>query len=371
MQGNEACLYAAIDVGARFYAGYPITPSSEIAELAAKYLPKVDGIYLQMEDEIGSMAAIIGASAAGKKAFTATSGPGFSLMQENLGLAAYAEMPCVLINVQRNGPSTGLATRPGQGDVMQARWGTHGDHPIIALNPASVQECYDLTVQAFNLSEKYRTPVILLSDEIVGHMREVLTIPDLGKVPTVNRKIPTDPVESYKLFEPEIDGIPAIPPYGTEYIVHLNSSCHDESGYSHSAPKTADRLVRRLHRKIEANREEIIQTEWFGPAQAELTLIAYGGVSRSAMQVVADSQRLGPSVNLLRLVTLWPFPDQPVQDALSKAKAVLVPELNLGQVVREVERLNTFGTPVYSLGRVDGETIMPSQIREKIEEVWS
>lgn len=369
MQGNEACFYAAIDAGATFFAGYPITPSSEIAELASRHLPSVGGVYLQMEDEIGSMAAIIGASASGAKSFTATSGPGFSLMQENIGMAVYGEVPCVVIHVQRNGPSTGLATRPGQGDVMQARWGTHGDHPIIALSPASVQECYDLTLRAFNLSERYRIPVILLGDEIVGHMRESLVIPDILDVERINRKLPSVEPKGYRPFATEEDDIPAIPPFGTEYIVHISSSCHDESGYSHSAPQTADKLVRRLHRKIDRHKEDIVQVEWFGPEKADITLIAFGAVSRTAKQVVVMANTKGLRVNLLRLITLWPFPDEQVVSALNNAKAVIVPELNLGQVVSEVLRANVSGTQVYSVNRVDGEIIIPSQIMAKIEEV--
>lgn len=369
MQGNEACVYGAIDAGAKFYGGYPITPSSEIAELSAELLPQVDGVFLQMEDEIGSIATIIGASAAGKKSYTATSGPGFSLMQENLGMAIYSEVPIVLINIQRNGPSTALATRPAQGDVMQARWGTHGDHPIIALCPASVQECYDLTIRAFNLSEKYRIPVIVLGDEVIGHMRESLTIPELDKLEIINRKMPTAPVEGFKPYTTGEDDIPAIPPYGTEHIVHISSSCHDESGYSHNAPQTADNLVRRLHRKIENNKADIVQVELFGPHNAEVTLIAYGVVSRSAKQAVIDANKEGLSVNLLRLITQWPFADEQVIEVLKKAKAVIVPELNLGQVVLEVERLNSFNTPVFPFSRIDGEIILPSQIVERIKEV--
>lgn len=369
MQGNEACVRAALDAGARFYGGYPITPSSEIAELSAKFLPQAGGIYLQMEDEIGSIAAIIGASAAGMKSFTATSGPGFSLMQENLGMAVYAEVPVVLINVMRNGPSTGLATRPAQGDVMQARWGTHGDHPMIALSPASVQESYDLTIRAFNLAEKYRTPVILLSDEIIGHMRESLKIPEEDQLEIINRKLPVVPANEYQPYQTDTSEIPAIPPYGTDYIVHISSSCHNESGYSHSAPQTADKLVRRLHRKIEQDKEKISEVERFGPEKADLTIIAYGAVSRSAKQAVVNAQRKGLSVNLLRLITLWPFADEQVKDALQKAKAILVPELNLGQVIQEVHRLNTYGTPVIPLSRIDGEILMPAQILEKLQEV--
>ncbi|MBP1759534.1 MAG: 2-oxoglutarate ferredoxin oxidoreductase, alpha subunit [Firmicutes bacterium] len=371
MQGNEACVYGAIDAGAKFYGGYPITPSSEIAELSAELLPQVGGVYLQMEDEIGSIATVIGASAAGKKSYTATSGPGFSLMQENLGMAIYSEVPIVLINIQRNGPSTALATRPAQGDVMQARWGTHGDHPIIALCPASVQECYDLTVRAFNLAEKYRIPVIVLGDEVIGHMRESLRIPEPDELEIINRKMPNTPAEGFKPYTTGEDDIPSIPPYGTEHIVHISSSCHDESGYSHNAPQTADNLVRRLHRKIEKNKADIVQIEWFGPDDADVTLIAYGVVSRAAKQAVIDAQKEGLSVNLLRLITQWPFADEQVREALKKAKVVIVPELNLGQMVLEVERLNSFKTPVYPLSRIDGEIILPSQIIDKIQEVQS
>jgi len=369
MQGNEACVFGAIDAGARFYAGYPITPSSEIAELCAKFLPQVGGVFLQMEDELGSMAAVIGASTAGTKAFTATSGPGFTLMQENLGMAIYTEVPCVLVNIQRNGPSTGLATRPAQGDVMQARWGTHGDHPIIVLSPSSVQEFYDLTLRAFNLSEKYSIPVILLSDEVIGHMREDLVIPELEDLVIVNRKLPNKPIKEYRAYQTENDDIPRIAPFGSEYIVHISSSCHDETGFTHSKPQTADQLVRRLHRKIERNQEDIIQVEWFGPRKADVCIIAYGAVSRTAKQVVVDAQEKGLSVNLLRLITHWPFPDEQVKEALSQAKVIIVPEMNLGQVAQEILRLNSLQTPIYSITRIDGEIIMPSEIMSKIEEV--
>ncbi len=369
MQGNEACVFAAIDAGARFYAGYPITPSSEIAELCAEFLPQVKGVFLQMEDELGSMAAVIGASAAGTKSFTATSGPGFSLMQENLGMAIYTEVPCVVVNVQRNGPSTALATRPGQGDVMQTRWGTHGDHPIIVLSPSSVQEYYDLTVRAFNLSEKYCTPVIILTDEVIGHMKEDLVIPQLDDLEIINRKVPTQSIEEYRPYQTGDDDIPAIAPFGSDYIVHISSSCHDETGFSNSKPQTADKLVRRLHRKIDRNIEDIVQVEWFGARNADLCIIAYGAVSRTAKQVVVDAEEKGLSVNLLRIITHWPFPDAQVKEALNQAKAVIVAEMNLGQVAQEIQRLNSSHTPIYSLTRIDGEMIIPSQIMSKIEEV--
>lgn len=370
MQGNEACVHGAIDVGAKFFAGYPITPSSEIAQLASEYLPQVEGVYLQMEDEIASMAAIAGASAAGRKAFTATSGPGFSLMQENLGFAIYGEIPCVIINVMRNGPSTGLATKPGQGDVMQARWGTHGDHPIIVLSPESVQECYDLTIRAFNLSEKYRIPVILLSDEVVGHMREKLYIPPVEEIRIVDRKLPEVEPEEYLPYQTGPDQIPAIPPFGPEYLVHISSSCHDETGYSHSAPQTADHLVRRLHQKIDQHREDIVQVEWFGPEEAATTIVAYGAVGRTAKEVVIAANNQGLSVNLLRLITLWPFPQEEIREALERSKSLIVPEMNLGQVFREIKSINDFATPIHSLGRIDGELITPQELMERLQEVY-
>lgn len=369
MQGNEAAAWAAIDAGARFYAGYPITPSSEIAEKCAELLPHFGGVYLQMEDEIASLAAVIGASLSGTKAFTATSGPGFSLMQENLGVAVYQEVPCVVINVMRVGPSTGLATRPAQGDVMQARWGTHGDHPIIVLSPESVQEMYDLTLLAFNLAERYRTPVILLSDEVVGHMREKVVIPPLEKLEIVDRKRPTGNPKEYLPYKPDADLIPPLARYGDEYILHASSTAHDDTGYSNFKPAVADALIRRLHAKIYANRGAICRTELFGPKDAAVSIIAYGAVARTAKQAVFEANQMGLSVNLLRPITLWPFPEEEVKQTLQKARAVLVPEMNLGQVILEVERLNKTNTPIHQLSRTDGELITPEEILAKLGEV--
>jgi 2-oxoglutarate ferredoxin oxidoreductase subunit alpha len=369
MQGNEAAAWAAIDAGARFYAGYPITPSSEIAEKCAELLPLFGGIYLQMEDEIASMAAVIGASLSGVKAFTATSGPGFSLMQENLGVAIYQEVPCVVINVMRVGPSTGLATRPAQGDVMQARWGTHGDHAIIALSPESVQEMYDLTVLAFNLAERYRTPVILLSDEIIAHMREKLIIPPLDALSIENRKRPRGEPKDYLPYKPEADLIPPMASYGGPYLVHASSTAHDYTGYSNFKPEVAQELVRRLHRKIDVNRPQICRTELFGPPEARTTLIAYGAVARAAKQAVVEANQSGGSANLLRLITLWPFPEEEVRRALARARAVVVPEMNLGQIILEVERVNRANTPVHHLSRTDGEPITPEEILTCLAEV--
>lgn len=369
LQGNEASLWGALDAGARFFAGYPITPSSEIAELACRELPVLNGIYLQMEDEIASIAAITGASLSGKKSFTATSGPGFSLMQENLGVAIYEEVPCVIVHVQRVGPSTGMATRPAQGDVMQTRWGTHGDHPVIALCPSSVQEMYELTVRAFNLSEKYRTPVIVLSDEIVAHLREKITLPEPEEIEIINRKTPQGPPEGFLPYAPDADGIPPMGKYGDPHIVHASSTSHDYSGYSNFTPEVADALIRRIHRKIYDNLNDIITCEKFGPEEADITLIAYGATARTAKQAVIDAGKKGLKVNLLRLITIWPFADEQVAKVLEKAKNVIVPEMNLGQIVLEVERANKSNTPVHLLSRVDGELITPEQILARIQEV--
>jgi len=339
LQGNEACAWGAIDAGARFFAGYPITPSSEIAELCARELPNYGGVYIQMEDEIGSIAAVIGASLSGKKSFTATSGPGFSLMQENLGVGIYQEVPCVIVNVQRVGPATGIATRPAQADVMQARWGTHGDHAIIALCPASVQEMYDLTVRAFNLAEKYRTPVILLN--------------------------PKD----YLPYKPDADGIPPMAAYGDEHIVHASSSCHDETGCSNFKPATSHKLLTRLRDKIYKNKKDIIEVELFGPEDADITIISFGATSRVSKHVVVKAEEEGIKANLLRLITMWPFPDEEVQAALAQAKAAVVAEMNQGQVLGEVQRVNRSNTPVYHVSRTDGEPITPEEILAKLREV--
>lgn len=369
LQGNEACAWGAIDAGARFFGGYPITPSSEIAEICARELPGYGGVYMQMEDEIASMAAITGASLSGLKTFTATSGPGFSLMQENLGVALYQEVPCVIVQVQRVGPSTGLATRPAQADVMQARWGTHGDHSIIALCPASVREMYELTVRAFNLAEKYRTPVILLSDEVIGHLRENISLPEPGTLDIINRKRPTGNPEAYLPYAPDEDGIPPMSFYGSEYLVHASSSCHDETGCSNSKPATNNKLLTRLRDKVYNSQEDIVQVEYFGPADAAISIIAFGATSRVCKEAIAKAEQEGIKVNLLRLITMWPFADEHVQKVLCKAKNVIVPELNQGQVIGEVRRVNQTNTPVYQLSRTDGELFDTAQILNAIREV--
>jgi 2-oxoglutarate ferredoxin oxidoreductase subunit alpha len=370
LEGNEACAWGAIDAGMRFYAGYPITPSSEIAEHCARELPRYGGVYMQMEDEIGSIAAIIGASLSGKKSLTATSGPGFSLMQENLGVGIYQEVPCVIVNVQRMGPATGMATRPAQSDVMQARWGTHGDHVIIALSPNSVKEMYYLTVRAFNLSEKYRTPVILLADQVIGHLSENMELPGPEKLELINRKRPAEGQGvDFLPYLPDGDGIPPMAAYGDRNIVHASSTTHDATGRSNFSPEVNMKLLARLRDKIMNNTDDIIAVERFGPAEAEVTLISFGAASRVCKHLVEKQSGKSPRVNLLRLITIWPFADEAVQAALAGAKAAIVAEMNQGQIIGEVARVNRTNTPLYHVSRTDGELITPQEILQKIQEV--
>jgi len=366
LTGNEACLEGAIKAGAKFYAGYPITPSSEIAELASRRLPGVGGIYIQMEDELGSMAAIVGASLAGAKPFTATSGPGFSLMQENLGLAVMLEAPCVVINVQRCGPSTGNATKVAQADIMQARWGTHGEHTIIALSPTSVQESYDLTIQAFNLAEKYRTPVVLLSDAAVGHMREKVVLRDL---PIDNRVAPDCDPSAYQPYKAGTNKIPPMANFGSDYIFHVTSSMHTEAGGYGGSPRHANDLIRRLHDKIYDNIDDIAITKEYEVDDAEVLLVSYGISARSSREAVNMLRKQGIKAGLLQLNTIWPFPDAGVLKAAAAAKVIFVPELNLGQLINEVKRVINGKVEVFGIHRVDTKIIIPFEIADRVKEV--
>lgn len=368
IQGNAACAEGAFLAGARFYAGYPITPSSEIAAIASKELPALGGVYMQMEDELGSMAAIIGASLSGVKSFTATSGPGFSLMQENLGMALMAEVPCVIINVQRFGPSTGLATKPAQGDVMQCRWGTHGDHAIIVLSPSTVQECFDLTVEAFNLSERFRTPVILLSDEVVGHMREKVIIRTREELSLVERKKPQGKVEDYRPYQEDEDGVPPMASYGDPYIFHASSSMHDETGFPNNTPENAARVVARLINKIEVGKQEIIRTSEEMVEDMDYLLIAYGATYRSAQEAVYQGREKGLRLGALKLTTLWPFPEEKIRNLSTRVKKVFVPEMNYGQVYGEIIKI-VDRERVRGIQVVNSEMITPFQILEKVMEV--
>ncbi|HHY76959.1 MAG TPA: 2-oxoacid:acceptor oxidoreductase subunit alpha [Clostridiales bacterium] len=369
MQGNEACVEGAIAAGMRFFAGYPITPSTEIAEFSAEKLPLVGGRFIQMEDEIASMAAIIGASLAGVKSMTATSGPGFSLKQENIGYAALAEVPCVIVDVQRSGPSTGLPTSPAQGDIMQARWGTHGDHPIIALTPSSVRETFDLTIKAFNLSEKYRVPVILLMDEIIGHMRERVELPDISEIEIINRKKPAVSREEYLPYKADDDLIPPMACYGEGYRFHVTGLAHDETGFPTNNPAVADKLYRRIVDKIEFHKDEIVEWEEQNTDDADIIIISVGGVARAADTAMKQLREKGIKVGTYRPITVWPFPDKRLVELADRVKAFVVAEMNLGQMVLEVERIIKDKAKLIKVNKVNGEAIYPEEIMEKIEEV--
>ncbi|MBE0512422.1 2-oxoacid:acceptor oxidoreductase subunit alpha [Candidatus Bathyarchaeota archaeon] len=363
-QGNKACAEAAITAGCRFFAGYPITPSSEIAEHLALRLPQEGGIAIQMEDELASLGAVIGASWAGAKAMTATSGPGFSLMQENIGYAFMTETPCVIVNVQRVGPSTGQATKCGQGDVMQARWGTHGDYASIVLSPNSVQEMFDLTIKAFNLAEKYRTPVVLLADEIVAHMREPITVPSSGKIEIVNRKKPK-PTDNAFFGSKEI---PPMPFVGQGFNVAVTGSTHNEYGIRYTAdPAVHRRLVERLVGKIRRNASKIIDFEDYNIKNCEVGVISYGCTSRAVYETVDLAKKEGINLGFLRLKTIWPFPEDVVQTMAENAKILFVPEMNLGQIFYEVERAVHGTVPVVPINKIGGgEMITPEELLAEV-----
>ena len=366
IQGDIACAEGAIAAGCRFFAGYPITPATEIAERMAQRLPEVGGVCIQMEDELASMAAVIGASYAGVKSMTATSGPGFSLMVENIGLAFMTETPCVIVNIMRGGPSTGQPTKPGQQDVMQAKWGSHGDYEIIALAPSSVQEIFDLTIKAFNLSETYRTPVVVLADEIVGHMRERVTIPKADEVRVVNRKKPRVPPGEHAQFRPDQDLVPPMACFGEGYRFYATGLTHDESGHPRtSSAETQQKLVQRLCDKIRKNADKIVKTEKTMLEDAEVAVVAYGITSRSALSAVRKARETGIKAGLLRLVTLWPFPDQQVSQVAKKVDAIVVLEMNYGQIVREVERAAK-ETPVIFLPKLGEEPHKPAEVLQAI-----
>jgi len=363
-QGNEACAEGAITAGCRFFAGYPITPATEIAEHLAWRLPQVGGIAIQMEDEMASLGAVIGASWAGAKAMTATSGPGFSLMQESIGYAFITETPCVIVDVQRAGPSTGQATKCGQGDVMQARWGTHGDYASIVLAPNSVQEMFDLTIRAFNLAEKYRTPVVLLADEIIAHMREKIAVPSLDKVKIVNRKKPKRTDKAF--FGPE--DVPPMPSVGQSFNVSVTGSTHDEYGIRYTADPIVHRhLVERLVGKIRKNAGKIVDIEDYNTDKCEAGIVSYGCTSRAVYETVELAKKKGINVGFVRLKTLWPFPDDAVQTMAQNVKMLFVPEMNLGQIFYEVERAVHCTVPVVPVNKIGGgEMITPEELLRQV-----
>lgn len=370
MQGNEACVEAAIVAGMKFYAGYPITPSTEIAELSAEKLPRVGGRFIQMEDEIASISAVIGASIAGVKSMTATSGPGFSLKQEGIGYAVITETPCVIVNVQRGGPSTGMPTAPGQGDIMQARWGTHGDHSIIALYPWSVKEIYHTTIKAFNLSEKYRTPVLLLLDEVIGHMRESIELPKEDEIEIYNRKKPTCPPEEYKPYKvKEGDIVPEMAGFGEGYRFHVTGLTHDETGFPSNNGNIAENLIKRLVSKIEDNKDDIVEIDEYLLDDAEIAIVAFGSTARSAKSAVDILREEGIKIGLFRPITIWPFADKQLIELSKKVSRLVVVEMNLGQYYLAVDRVASKHTKVEKFGRVSGELITPQEIVDYIKEV--
>ena len=370
MQGNEAAVEGAIAAGMRFFAGYPITPSTEIAEGCALRLPQEGGKFIQMEDEISSIAAILGASAAGMKAMTATSGPGFSLMQENIGYGTMAEIPCVIVDVQRSGPSTGLPTSPSQGDYMQAKWGTHGDHPVIALSPSSVRETYTLIIRAFNLAEKYRTPVIFLMDEIIGHMREGVELPDPNKLIINQRRMSFhDGANKQCYFVPEGQYVPAMKPFGQGERYNITGLAHDESGFPVNSNEIAGKLVTRLLDKVEKNVDDICRVEEIAMDDAETAIVCFGGTARAAMDAVNAARAAGRKVGLFRPITVWPFPEKQLKARLGQLKQILMVEHNHGQMLLEVQRAAAGALPVEFLGRVDGTVISPADILTKLDEM--
>ncbi|RUM36141.1 MAG: 2-oxoacid:acceptor oxidoreductase subunit alpha [Desulfobulbus sp.] len=366
LQGNEAIVQGALAAGCRFFAGYPITPASEIAEQLSITLPAVDGTFIQMEDEIASMGAIIGASLSGVKAMTATSGPGFSLMQENLGFACVAEVPCVVVNVMRGGPSTGLPTCPAQGDVQMARWGTHGDHPIVVLSVSTVMDSFTITVKAFNIAEKYRVPVILLSDEVVAHTRECVELPDAEEIKVVDRITPSVPPEWYKPYEGDARGVPPMAAFGDGYRHHVTGLIHDEMGYPTQRPSEVKAFHERLTKKITRGFPDIQMTRGYYLDDAEVFVVAYGAVARSALRAVEDARENGVKAGLLQLITLFPFPRRALTPLLDQCRAVLVPEMNLGQISREVQRVNNGECVVAKHNRIDGKFITPRELFDRL-----
>jgi 2-oxoglutarate ferredoxin oxidoreductase subunit alpha len=365
MQGNEAVAMGALAAGCRFFAGYPITPSTEVAEVMSRELPKLGGKFIQMEDEIASMAAIIGASVGGLKSLTATSGPGFSLMQENIGYAAMAEIPCVIVNVQRLGPSTGQPTAASQGDVMQARWGTHGDHPIIALSPTSVSQSFDLAVKAFNLSEKYRTPVILLTDEIIGHMREPVELPDFETVEKVERVV-TDSPATYKAFRNEPGDVPPMANFGQGYRYHITGLFHDEVGFPTQRLDEIDPWLERVNNKLERHLEDVLLYQKDYQPGARTAILSYGASARTARHAMKVLRAKGEKVSLFTALTIWPFPEAAVEELADSVDRIIVPEMNLGQLALEVERV-AGRKKVVRVNRANGEMVTPEMVLKAVE----
>lgn len=372
LQGNQAVVEGAIAAGVKFFAGYPITPSTEVAESLAEKLPKNGGKFIQMEDEIASMGAVIGASLTGKKVMTATSGPGFSLKQELIGYACAAEIPLVIVNVQRVGPSTGQPTSPSQGDLMQARWGTHGDHWLIALTPASVPECFELTLRAYALSEKYRVPVILLMDEVIGHMREKIELPDdYSDFPQAERKQPDCAPEDFKAYATDESLVPAMPAFGSGYRWHVTGLVHDETGFPKGTPAATLAAANRQRAKLENNLDDIVQVENYRMEDADFAVVAFGGAARTAYETVDMARAEGLKVGLVRPVTIWPFAEAQMKELAGRVKGILVHELNCGQYVHEVERAVNGKVPVSLYAKYDNEPATPAKLLEEVKKAMA
>lgn len=373
LQGNQAVVEGAIAAGVKFYGGYPITPSTEIAEQLALRLPQVGGKFMQTEDEIAGLGTVIGASMAGQKAMTATSGPGFSLKQEMLGLACCAEIPCVIVNVQRVGPATGQPTSPAQGEVMQTRWGTHGDHWLITISPSSVPECFELTLRAVALAEKYRCPVILLMDEIIGHMREKIELPDnYDEIPQAERKQPTCAPEDYLAYGCEEGSkVPAMAAFGSGYRWHVTGLIHDETGFPKGTGAATKSAQDRLRTKLEDNLDDIVQVENYRMEDAEFAVVAFGGAARTAYEAIDMARAEGLKVGFVRPVTIWPFAEKQMKELAGKVKGILVHELNCGQYVLEVERAVAGKVPVTLYAKYDNESATPAQLLAEIKKAMA
>lgn len=369
LQGNEAAAQGALYAGCKFFAGYPITPSTEVAEVMSVELPKIGGKFIQMEDEIGAMAALIGGSLGGAKALTSTSGPGLSLKQELIGYACIAEIPCVIVNVMRGGPSTGMPTGPSQSDIMSAKWGTHGDHPAICLVPASVQELFEETVRAFNLAEKYRTPVMIMPDEIVAHMRERIVFPEPGELEVIDRTAPTVEPAKYKPYDTSFGDVPPLAAFGSGYKFHVTGLNKLPDGFPTTKAEYVQAEEERQVRKVEGNAADIMKWEEYQCDDAEIIVVAFGSTSRSARFAVDEARKQGIKAGLFRLITFWPFPEARLLELSKKAKAFITPEMNLGMSHGVVKAAVEGNAPVLGIFRVDGEPINPGQIIDKMKEV--
>jgi len=368
--GDAACAEGALAAGCMFFGGYPITPATEIAEHISVHLPEIGGTYIQMEDEIAAIASVLGASCAGLKSMTATSGPGFSLMMENIGLAVCTETPCVIVNVQRTGPSTGLPTLGAQGDMMQAKWGSHGDYEIIALAPSSPQEIFYQTITAFNLSETYRVPVISMTDEMVGHLSEKVIIPNAREIKTLSRTMAKGRKDRFKPFAPGPNGVPPMAVAGGGYNIHVTGLTHDEQGYPDMSVECHRQMMERLINKIRLNQDDIIQTEGYRLEDADIVIVSYGVSSRTSLAAVDEARAQGIKAGLLRLITVWPFPEKLIKQLSARIKGFVTVEINLGQIHLEVERCSGGKVPAFLVGHPGGTIITPDEVVETLKQAF-